>query len=428
MPKIKDIKAQEILDSRGNPTIEVCVTLDDNSIGVASVPQGASTGKNEALELNDGNPKRYFGLGKEKSVQNVNKKITRSLKGKEATDQKKIDQTLIKLDGTKNKSKLGANSILGTSLAVCRAASNSRSEALYQYIQKLSNLFTPSKVEEQLITYNLPVPMFNILNGGKHADNNLDVQEFMVIPLNSPSFKEALRMGTEVYHSLKEVLRNRGLIVAVGDEGGFTPNLEADTQGLDFLKEAVSKAQYKIGEEIGLGIDVAASNWFSGKDYYMTSRDIHLSSSQMVSLYNDWITNYPIVLIEDGLAEDDWDSWVEMKERIDDKILVIGDDLFVTNPNRIKKGIRLKVASGTIIKPNQIGTLTEVLEAVEVAKRGGLKIVVSHRSGETNDDFIADLAVGVGADYIKAGAPCRGERLVKYNRLLKIEEEIENIK
>ncbi len=416
MTKIKEIKAREILDSRGYPTVEVKVILNNGAIGVASVPSGASTGKYEALELRDGDLKRFFGKGVQKAIDNVNGKITPVLEGKDATNQKNVDKLLINLDKTENMSKLGANATLGVSLAVCKAAANSKKMQLYNYIYE--------NLSESSHKLTIPVPMFNIINGGKHADNNLDVQEFMITPFELKSFSKMLQAGSEILHSLKKVLKNKGFSTDVGDEGGFTPNLENNAKAIEFILEAVSEAGYKAGKDIFISLDVAATELFTDKKYVLGAEGTSLTPVQMIGLYNEWVTKYPIISIEDGLHEDDWKGWRELTRKLGDKIKIIGDDLFVTNIKRLLKGAVEKAANGVIVKPNQIGTLSESLEVVKMAKSSGYTIVVAHRSGETNDDFIADMAVAVGADFIKAGAPCRGERLAKYNRLLEIEEEI----
>jgi enolase len=416
MSKIKQIKAREILDSRGNPTVEVKIVLDNGSVGIASVPSGASTGRNEAIEIRDRDSRRYNGLGILKAVQNINEVIVKALLGKSSTNQKAIDRLLIDLDGTENKSILGANAILGVSLAVCKGAANSKNLPLYKYISKHLALST-----EHLA---LPVPMFNIINGGKHGDNNLDIQEFMVAPKGLKSFSKMLQAGSEIFHKLKEVLQNKNLGSDIGDEGGFAPNLETNAKACEVILEAILKAGYVAGKDIYLALDIAATGLFRDNKYVLSAEGTSLNSIQMIGLYNEWAIKYPIISIEDGLCEDDWANWRELTRKLGNKIKIIGDDLFVTNPQKLQKGISEKAANGIIIKPNQIGTLTETLEVIKMAKDSGYTIVVSHRSGETNDSFIADLAVAAGADYIKAGAPCRGERLAKYNRLLAIEEEL----
>lgn len=415
MIKIKQIKAKEILDSRGNPTVEVKVILDDGSAGVASSPSGASTGSNEAIEIRDRDLRRYNGLGVLKAVQNINEVIAKALLGKSATNQKAIDKLLIDLDGTENKSSLGANAILGVSLAICKAAANSKKLPLYKYISQFSNL------QSQL---SLPVPMFNIINGGKHADNNLNIQEFMIVPYGLKSYSEMLQAGAEILYSLGKVLKNKGFSTDIGDEGGFAPNLETNAKAIEVILEATQEAGYKIGEGIFVSLDIAATELFTDDKYVLSAEGTSLNSVRMIGLYNEWVTKYPIVSIEDGLTEDDWKNWRELTRKLGDKIKIIGDDLFVTNPQRLQKGFAEKAANGIVIKPNQIGTLSETLEVIKMAKDSGYTIVVSHRSGETNDSFIADLSVAVGADFIKAGAPCRGERLAKYNRLLEIEKEL----
>ncbi len=411
MPVITDVLAREILDSRGNPTVEVDVYLEDGSMGRAAVPSGASTGAHEALELRDKDKNRYLGKGVLTAVDNVMTVIAPQVTGMEATDQVLIDQTMIDLDGTANKDKLGANAILGVSLATAKAAAESMGLPFYRYI---------GGVWARL----LPAPMMNILNGGKHADNNVDIQEFMIIPLGADSFRSALRMGAEIFHTLRGVLKARDYSTAVGDEGGFAPNLKSNEEALDVIVEAITKAGYKPGEEVFLGLDTAASELYQDGKYHFKSGGIARTSDEMIDFYAGMIDRYPIASIEDGLAEDDWDGWHKLTQRLGAKIQLVGDDIFVTNQERLKQGIEQGVANAILIKVNQIGTLTETLETVEDAKSAGYKVVISHRSGETEDTTIADLAVALNAGQIKTGAPSRTDRVAKYNQLLRIEEEL----
>ncbi len=408
---IEDVLAREILDSRGNPTLEVEVRLADGSVGRAAVPAGASTGAYEALELRDGDPKRYRGLGVIKAVVNVADAIAPRIVGLSALDQRVIDQRMLELDGTPNKARLGANAILGVSLAVAHAAAASLGLPLYRY------LGGPEATQ-------LPVPLMNILNGGKHAENATDFQEFMIIPAGMPSYREALRCGSEVYWALRAVLRERGLSTGVGDEGGFAPSLRTNQEAVELLLEAIQRAGYTPGREVFLGLDVAASELYENGRYVLRREGRTLSTTELVDLYADWVRQYPIISIEDGLAEDDWGGWVLLRQRLYDRVQLVGDDLFVTNVNRIRRGIEMQAANAVLIKPNQIGSLTETLEAVEITQRAGWAAVISHRSGETEDVTIAHLAVAVNAGQIKTGAPCRGERTAKYNELLRIEEEL----
>ncbi|HEX68608.1 MAG TPA: phosphopyruvate hydratase [bacterium] len=412
MAEIIDIRAREILDSRGNPTVEVEVLLENGAFGRVSVPSGASTGEHEALELRDGDPKRFFGKGVLKAVKNVNDVIAPELEGMEATEQKLIDQVLLELDGTPNKEKLGANAILGVSLAVAKAAAVSCGLPLYQYVGGA-------------YAHLLPVPLLNILNGGKHADNNLDIQEFMIVPAGAPSFREAIRYAVEIYHTLKKVLKDRNLSTGVGDEGGFAPDLPDNESALKLILEAIEKAGYKPGEEVFLALDVAASSFYKNGVYNLEGEGKKLDYKGMVDYYLNLLDKYPIISIEDGLAEDDWEGWSYMSEQLGEKVQLVGDDLFVTNPVRLRRGIEGKIANSILIKPNQIGTLTETMETVNLAKSAGYTTVFSHRSGETEDDYLADLAVGLNAGQIKTGAPCRSERNAKYNQLLRIEEELD---
>ena len=409
MPEITKIFAREVLDSRGNPTVQVDCYLDDGlAFGRASVPSGASTGTFEALELRDGD-KRYGGKGVEKAVSNVNGVIAKKLVGFDALNQALIDRTLIELDGTENKSKLGANAILGVSMAVARAAADYLELPLYRYIGGIT-------------ARTLPVPMMNVINGGVHADNPLDIQEFMIVPCGAPSFREALRYGAETFHALKKLLKEKGYSTAVGDEGGFAPPLKSTKEALDFMIKAIESAGYSPGKDIYLALDAAASEFYRDGAYIIEGNT--LSSAELVSFYEELVENYPIISIEDGLAEEDWEGWKILYERLGQKVQLVGDDIFVTNVKRIKRGIEEKTANSVLIKLNQIGTVTETIEAVELAHKNGLTTVISHRSGETEDTFIADLAVGVGSGLIKTGSLSRSERIAKYNRLLVIEEEL----
>ena len=408
MSKIKAVNAREILDSRGNPTIEVEVVLEDKSIGRAAVPSGASTGAFEAAELRDGGS-RYLGKGVTGAVKNVIEKITPVVIGMSATDQRAIDQKMISLDGTKNKSVLGANAILGVSLATARAASVSANQSLFAYLGG-------SKAKT------LPVPMMNILNGGAHADTNVDIQEFMIAPIGADSFKESLRWGAEIYHSLKSVLKKKGLATSIGDEGGFAPNLDSNRAALDLILVAIEGAGFKVGSQIALAMDVAATEFFSDGKYEFEGKS--LTSDQMITYYSDLVSNYPLVSIEDPLDEDDWSGWAKLTSELGEKIQIVGDDLFVTNPERLAKGIESKTANALLVKVNQIGTLTETIDAVNMAHENNYKSMMSHRSGETEDTTIADLAVALNCGQIKTGAPARSERVAKYNQLLRIEEEL----
>ena len=415
MSGITEIYAREILDSRGNPTVEVDVYLESGAIGRAAVPSGASTGEREALELRDGDMQRYLGKGVMKAVDNVNRTIADSLIGWEITDQAGIDAKLIELDGTETKSNLGANAMLGVSLACARAAADESGLALFQYIGG------PNAKE-------LPVPMMNILNGGAHADNNVDIQEFMIMPVGADSFKQALQMGAEIFHSLKKVLKNKGYNTAVGDEGGFAPDLKSNEEALEVIMEAIASAGYKAGEQILLALDVAASEIYEDGTYIMANEATSKKNAQdMVDFYADLVERYPIISIEDGMAENDWDGWKLMTDRLGDKIQIVGDDLFVTNSKILKEGIEKGIANSILIKVNQIGTLTETLEAIEMAKRAGYTCVISHRSGETEDSTIADLAVATNAGQIKTGSLCRTDRICKYNQLLRIEDDLDNV-
>ncbi len=408
MALIEAVHAREILDSRGNPTVEVEVVLEDGTTARAGVPSGASTGAFEAVELRDGG-KRYLGKGVEKAVHFVNDELAPAVIGYDAQDQRMIDAEMLELDGTKNKARLGANSILGVSLAVARAAADSADLSLFRYIGGPT-------------ACTLPVPMMNILNGGAHADTNVDIQEFMVAPIGAESFKESLRWGAEIYHSLKSVLKKRGLATSIGDEGGFAPNLESNRAALDLILEAVTAAGFKPGKDIALAMDVAATEFHEKGKYKFEGSD--RTSDQMIAYYAELVASYPIVSIEDPLDEDDWDGWAKMTAELGKKIQIVGDDLFVTNPERLAKGISLNTANALLVKVNQIGTLTETIDAVSMAHRAGYRSMMSHRSGETEDTTIADLAVALGCGQIKTGAPARSERVAKYNQLLRIEEEL----
>ncbi len=407
---IKKIRAREVLDSRGNPTVEVDVLLEGGALGRAAVPSGASTGTHEALELRDGDPSRYLGKGVLKAVTHVNEIIGPRLEGWDASCQQAIDEELLRLDGTKNKEKLGANALLGVSLASARAAASALCLPLHRHIGGVN-------------TRILPVPLMNILNGGKHADNKLDIQEFMIVPLGAPSFKEAIRMGSEVFQQLKSIIKGKGLSTGIGDEGGFAPKLSSNEEALDLLTEATNKAGYRQGEQILFALDVAATEFYSkGKYRFETGTARERDSREMVKFYEGLLSRYPIWSIEDGLAEDDWEGWKALTQALGHKVQLVGDDLFVTNPDRLSRGIEQGVANAILIKLNQIGTLTETLRTMEVARAHGYGTIISHRSGETEDSTIADIAVGTGAGQIKTGAPCRGERTAKYNQLLRIEE------
>ncbi len=409
--KIQKVSAREVLDSRGFPTVEVEIRLSDGSVGRAAVPSGASTGAHEAWELRDGD-KRFGGKGVQKAVSHVNGEIAKVLRGADSFRQDRIDQKLIELDGTENKKRLGANALLGVSLAVSRAAASSRGQSLYRWIGG-------SKAHV------LPVPLMNIVNGGAHADNNLDVQEFMIVPWGASKFKEALRMGSEVFHALKKLLKKRNLTTAVGDEGGFAPSLKNNEAALEFVVEAIEAAGYRPGKDVAIALDVASNELYEDGAYrFKKIKGPRQSAKEMADLYARWIKSYPIVSIEDGLSEDDWSGWSGMTTQLGKKIQLVGDDLFVTNPARLQRGIDQKIANSILVKVNQIGTLTETLEAIRLAQRSGYSAIISHRSGETEDAFIADLAVAVNAGQIKTGAPSRGERTAKYNQLLRIEEEL----
>jgi enolase len=409
---ITDIVAREILDSRGNPTIEVDVHLENGIIGRAAVPSGASTGENEAVELRDGDPNRYGGKGVLNAVEHVNNTLAGEVTGYDAFAQTEIDTLMVQLDGTPTKSKLGANAILGVSLAVAKAAAQAAQVPLYKYIGG-----TNAKT--------LPVPMMNILNGGKHADNNVDLQEFMIVPANGRTFAEALRMGVEVFHALKSVLKKKGYNTAVGDEGGFAPSLKSNEEALEVILEAIAQAQYAPGKDIYLALDPASSEFFEGGKYLFSKSDRSARTpAQMVQFYEKWVQQYPILSIEDGMAEEDWDGWKALTDALGKKVQLVGDDLFVTNTSFLQKGISMGVANSILVKVNQIGTLTETLDAIEMAKRAGYTCVISHRSGETEDATIADIAVATNAGQIKTGSASRTDRVAKYNQLLRIEEEL----
>ncbi|WP_201387074.1 phosphopyruvate hydratase [Ktedonobacter sp. SOSP1-85] len=411
MTTIEEVTAHEILDSRGNPTVQVEVLLMGGAHGIAAVPSGASTGAHEAVELRDGDKSRYGGKGVLKAVENVNDQISDALVGLDASDQVMIDEIMIELDGTSNKGKLGANALLGVSLAVAKAAAQAHQQPLYRYLGGIS-------------ARTLPVPMLNILNGGKHADNSTDFQEYMILPVGAPSFREALRWGAEVYQGLKKVLHGKKFNTNVGDEGGFAPSLSSNREALELIVDAIEAAGYKPGVDIFLGMDTASTELYENGKYVLAREGRTLNSKEMIDLYEQWIGEYPIVTIEDGLAEDDWEGWSIMRQRLGSRVQLVGDDLFVTNTTRLKRGISEGSANSILVKLNQIGTLTETLEAIEMAKRAGYTAVVSHRSGETEDTTIADLVVATNAGQIKTGAPARSERVAKYNRLLVIEDEL----
>ena len=412
MSAIESIVAREILDSRGNPTVEVDVLLESGALGRAAVPSGASTGEHEAVELRDGDKKRYLGKGVQKAVENINEEIAPELLSYEVTLQVDIDNIMIELDGTKNKGRLGANAILAVSMACAKAAANELGQPLYRYLGG-----TNAK--------ELPVPMMNILNGGKHADNNVDLQEFMIAPAGAPTFKEALRMGAEIFHSLKSILKDMGLNTAVGDEGGYAPNLNSNEEALQVIMKAIEKAGYRPGEDVFICLDPAASSFYeNGKYNLKAEKDPIKDSQQMVEYYEYLINKYPIISIEDGLAEDDWEGFKLLTERLGNKIQIVGDDLYVTNTERLKRGIAEKATNSILIKLNQIGTVTETMDAIEMAKRAGFTAIVSHRSGETEDTFISDLVVAMNTGQIKTGSASRSERIAKYNQLLRIEEEL----
>lgn len=415
MAIIEEIIAREILDSRGNPTIEVDVILENGIFGRAAVPSGASTGKAEALELRDGDETRYRGKGVVRAISNVNIIIANSLRGNDSLDQRGIDELLIELDGSENKSKLGANALLGVSLAVARAAAENLQLPLYRYLGGFN-------------ARELPVPLMNIINGGLHAGNNLDLQEFMIVPAGAHSFSQALQMGSEVFHQLKDVLIKKGLSIGVGDEGGFAPDLSSNQEAMELIVQAIEQAGYKPGEEIFVALDAAATSFYESEGYQLKAeKKLNLSSKDMVQIYVDWAEKYPIISIEDAMAEEDWEGWKFLTEALEKKVQLVGDDIFVTNPLLLKKGIEAKIANSILIKVNQIGTLSETLDTIELARQAGYTTVISHRSGETEDTFIADLAVGCNAGQIKTGSLCRSERIAKYNQLLRIEEELADV-
>jgi len=409
---IKKIKGREILDSRGNPTVEVDVRLESGVIGRAAVPSGASTGEHEAVELRDGDKKRYMGKGVLKAVSNVNNELNSALIGKDASEQGSLDKAMIELDGTENKSRLGANAILGVSMAAAKAASIYQNIPLYRYLGgESANV--------------LPVPMMNIMNGGAHADNNVDLQEFMIMPKGAKSFCEGLRMGSEIFHSLKKILKDKGLSTAVGDEGGFAPDLKSNEEAIEVILQAIDKAGYKSGKDIFIALDPASSSFYENGKYMLRAEaSPEKTSEDMVNFYADWVSKYPICSIEDGLAEDDWDGWKLLTEKIGKNVQVVGDDLFVTNTKRLKMGIDKGIGNSILIKVNQIGTLTETIEAIGLAKKNGYTAVVSHRSGETEDTTISHLVVAMGTGQIKTGSVCRTDRICKYNELLRIEEDL----
>jgi len=411
MSKIKQVKAREILDSRGNPTVEVDVVLDNSLMGRAAVPSGASTGTREAVELRDGDKKRYLGKGVLRAVENINKIIAPEIVGKDPKKQKEIDYLMIKLDGTENKAKLGANAILGVSLAVAKAAAYDEGVSIYQYLGGKD-------------AKRLPIPFLNILNGGKHADNNVDIQEFMIAPIGAPSFKEALRYAAEVYHTLKGILKSKGLSTSVGDEGGFAPNLSRNEEAIEIIIAAIEKAGYKPGKDIAIVLDPAASEFYQDGKYLLKADNKNLSSQEMVDYYANFVSKYPIISIEDGLAENDWNGWKILTQKLGGRIQLVGDDIFVTNPKILAEGIKQGIANSVLIKLNQIGTITETLETIDLAKKSGYTCMFSHRSGETEDSFLADITVATNAGQLKTGAPARSERLAKYNQLLRIEEEL----
>jgi enolase len=411
MSKIVDVKALEVLDSRGNPTVAVDVVLESGTVGTAMVPSGASTGSREAIELRDGDKSRYLGKGVSKAVSHVNGEIRSAVLGMDATDQKALDQKMIDLDGTDNKGRLGANAILGVSLATARAAAQDAGKPLYAYLNDSGE-------------YILPVPMMNIINGGSHADNSVDMQEFMILPVGAPSFREALRYGAEVFHALKKVLHERGMATSVGDEGGFAPNLPSNESAIEVILEAIANAGYVAGKDIFLGLDVASSEFYKDGYYHLESEGKKFTSEEFVDYMAAWVDKYPIISIEDGLAEGDWHGWGVITDKLGSRIQLVGDDLFVTNPAILKKGIEAKVANSILIKVNQIGTLSETLEAVDMAHGADYTSVMSHRSGETEDSTIADLAVATRSGQIKTGSLSRSDRIAKYNRLLKIEAEL----
>ncbi len=415
--KIESVKAREILDSRGNPTVEVDVYLTGGIMGRAAVPSGASTGEHEAVELRDGDKKRYLGKGVLNAVKNVNKEIAPAVKEADPYDQAKLDRSLIGLDGTDNKARLGANAILGVSMAAAKAVANLNHIPLYKYLAGVAKIHKEANI--------LPIPLMNILNGGTHADNNVDLQEFMIMPINAVSFKEALRMGAEVFHNLKKILKGKGYSTSVGDEGGFAPNLKSNEEAIEVILEAVEKAGYKTGEDVSIALDPAASAFYENGKYMLAADSVpEKSTDGMIAFYGDWLDKYPIVSIEDGLDENDWPGWKKLTDKLGGRIQLVGDDLFVTNTKLLKKGIDSEVANSILIKVNQIGTLTETFEAIRMAKDAGYTAVISHRSGETEDTTISHLAVATGTGQIKTGSASRTDRIAKYNELLRIEEDL----
>jgi len=419
MSKIKQVFAREILNSKGNPTIETTVVLNNGKSGTASCPSGTSTGSYEAYELKDSDVNRFMGKGVLKAVANVNKIIAPSIIDKESTAQTEIDKIMLELDGTQNKARLGANAILSVSMAVCKAAAKSSLLPLYLYLREY--------IKKENLVLKVPTPLFNILNGGLHADMNLNFQEFLIIPASSKTFSESLEMGVNVYNLLKERIKTANLSTLVGDEGGFSPNLSTNVEALSLIRSAINDSSYKYGFDIFLGLDVAASNFYNQQKYQIKDKSMTLSSDELISFYKELDKEYRFLYLEDPLAEDDWQGWAQISQNVFEQTIITGDDLTVTNPYRLQMALDKKAISGIIIKPNQIGTVIEALAVVEIAREAGLKIIVSHRSGETNDNFIADFAVATSADYIKFGAPVRGERVAKYNRLLQIEEQLKSI-
>jgi len=417
MTKIKKIFAREILDSRGNPTVEVEIELESGIKTLAAVPSGASTGTHEALELRDGDKSRFSGLGVQKAVVNVNEKIAKEIEGMEVSAQKEIDEKMIALDGTENKSNLGANAILGVSLACARAAAMEKKIPLYEYIAETFDFGKKFK---------LPIPMFNVINGGQHSDSGLSIQEYKVVPNGIKTFKEQYRAGSEIFHQLKKILTEKNQSVGVGDEGGFAPHLESNAEPLELINLAIEKAGYKKGEEVNIGIDAAASSFYDEKEkmYIFKPDNASINRETLINIYNEWTQKYNVISVEDGLEEGDWEGWRMLNEKMGEKIMLIGDDILVTNVKMVERAIAEKACNSVLIKVNQIGSLTETIECMKLAKKNGMKTVISHRSGETTDDFISDLAVGAGAEYMKSGSLSRGERICKYNRLLRIEEEI----
>ncbi len=414
MSAIVDIVGREILDSRGNPTVECDVLLESGTMGRAAVPSGASTGSREAIELRDGDQARYLGKGVLKAVEHINTEISEAVLGLDASEQAFLDKTLIDLDGTENKSRLGANAMLAVSMAVARAAAEESGLPLYRYFGGMGRM-------------QMPVPMMNVINGGAHANNNLDLQEFMIIPVGAPSFREAIRYGAEVFHALKKIIHDKGMSVAVGDEGGFAPSVPGHEAAIQMILEAIDQAGYTAGEQIALGLDCAASEFYKDGDYHLDGEGLKLSAAAWTDMLATWVDKYPIISIEDGMAEGDWDGWKLLTERLGEKVQLVGDDLFVTNTKILKEGIDKHIANSILIKINQIGTLTETFEAIEMAKRAGYTAVISHRSGETEDSTIADIAVGLNAGQIKTGSMSRSDRMAKYNQLLRIEEDLGDI-